>query len=208
MKFLALLISFFFLNITFLRAYNLVDIQTINPNIILDIRYATSNNFMGLPMYSQAKCYLHPNVALALSNVQKELESMKLGLKIWDGYRPLSVQQAMWDRIQDERYVANPAKNKGRHTRGTAVDVTLLNSFGEELLMPTEFDDFTEKAHQDCMEHSPEAIKNREFLKTIMQKHGFYPVKSEWWHFDFEGWKDDIKYPPLDVPFEELTFEG
>lgn len=182
----------------------LVDILSINPNIQLDIRYATSNNFLGVPVYSKAACYLHKDVAAAVSAIQNELEAHGLSLKIFDGYRPLSVQQLMWDTIQDERYVSNPAKNKGRHTRGTAVDVTLVDKTGKDLEMPSEFDDFTEKAHSDFQQISSRARKNRKLLKTVMEKYGFQQLSTEWWHFDFSGWNDDLKYPPLDISFDEL----
>jgi zinc D-Ala-D-Ala dipeptidase len=183
---------------------NLVNLSTINPRIQLDIRYATSNNFLGFPVYDRAACYLHKEVAEALNEVQIELESLGLGLKVFDGYRPLHVQQLMWDTIQDERYVTNPAKNKGRHTRGTAIDLTLVDREGNELEMPSEFDDFTELAHSDFEDVSSQARSNRELLKIVMEKHGFIQFPFEWWHFDFSGWNDDLKYPPLDVTFEEL----
>lgn len=184
--------------------FNLVDITQVNPRIVLDIRYATSNNFLGFPVYPKAACYLHKEVASALDQVEQELFLRQLGIKVFDGYRPLSVQQTMWDAIQDERYVSNPQKNKGRHTRGTAIDLTLIDHRGEELEMPTGFDDFTEKAHSDCLDVSDAAIYNRELLKEVMSKYGFESLPTEWWHFDFHGWRDDEKYPPLDVTFDQL----
>lgn len=184
--------------------YHLVNLSEAIPDIILDIRYASSNNFLGFPVYSKPACYLHRNVAEALIKVQKELSLMHLGLKIFDGYRPLSVQQIMWDAIQDERYVSNPAKSKGRHTRGTAVDLTLVDDKGNELEMPTEFDDFTERAHSDYPNVSEAVFKNRSLLQEVMKKHHFQALQTEWWHFDFEGWRDDIQFPPLDVDFEQI----
>ena len=184
----------------------LVDIQTVNPNIKLDIRYATSDNFLGFPVYTKAACYLHRDAAIALSAVQEELEGAGLGLKVFDGYRPLHVQQQMWDRVQDERYVSNPAVNKGRHTRGTAVDLTIVDFDGRELEMPSGFDDFTERAHSDFQGISEEAKKNRALLKSVMEKHGFEQFPFEWWHFDYAGWKNDEKYPPLNLTFDELAF--
>ena len=110
----------------------------------------------------------------------------------------------MWDVIQDERYVSNPAKNKGRHTRGTAVDLTLVDDKGNELEMPTEFDDFTERAHSNYPNVSETVFKNRALLQEVMKKHHFQTLPTEWWHFDFEGWHDDIQFPPLDVDFEQI----
>jgi zinc D-Ala-D-Ala dipeptidase len=183
---------------------NLVNLSLVNPNIILDIRYATNNNFLGFPVYPKPACYLHKEVAEALNQVQTELSLIRLGLKVFDGYRPLSVQQVMWDTVQDERYVSNPAKNKGRHTRGTAIDLTLVDCNGSELEMPTDFDDFTERAHSEYPKVSEVAAYNREFLKNIMEKHGFQGFSTEWWHFDFNGWYDDTRFPPLDVSFDNL----
>lgn len=183
---------------------NLVEISSINPRIKRDIRYATSNNFLGFPVYTKPACYLCKNVAIALNRVQLDLEWQGLCLKVFDGYRPLHVQQLMWDTIQDERYVSNPAKNKGRHTRGTAIDLTILDRNGNELEMPSEFDSFTENAHSDYQNCTAEARKNRELLKSVMEKQGFIQYPYEWWHFDFTGWNDDKRYPPQDVSFEEL----
>ena len=149
-----------------------------------------------------AKAYLHEDAAARLLEVQKDLHGRGLGLKVFDGYRPLSVQQKMWDLVHDRRYVANPSVNRGRHSRGTAVDVTLVDGQGHELEMPTKFDDFTAKARQDCND-LPEIQKgNRALLREVMEKHGFEPLGSEWWHFDLKGW---YRYPVLDVDFTVLA---
>jgi len=187
---------------------NLVEITSLNPQIQVDLRYATDNNFLGFPVYSKAVCYLHEDAAEALCLVQEDVESLGYSLKIFDGYRPLRAQQMMWDLIQDERYVSNPAVNKGRHTRGTAVDLTLVDAEGNEVEMPSEFDDFTEKANSNFSEISDEAKKNRALLKLVMEKHGFTQFEFEWWHFDLDGWRNDRKYPSLDVDFEELENHG
>jgi D-alanyl-D-alanine dipeptidase len=181
-------------------SYNLVNIKKLNPTIILDIKYATADNFTHKVVYPSAHCYLCADAAQALNAVQKELQTMGLGLKIWDGYRPLAVQKIFWNLVPDERYVANPAKGS-RHNRGCAVDCTLIDKHGKELLMPTAFDDFTDKAHADCMDVPLQAIKNRELLQKVMCKHGFKIMPFEWWHFDFAGWE---QYPILDVSFDEL----
>ncbi len=185
-------------------AYQLIEINLLDPRIQLDIRYATLHNFLGFAVYPKAACYLHQEAAAALSRVQDELEPIDLYLKVYDGYRPLPVQQLMWDIIQDERYVANPAKNKGRHTRGTAVDVTLVDSQGNELEMPTAFDDFSERAHSHSLNASKKALKNRTLLNVVMAKQGFIQCPSEWWHFDLKGWNNDLLYPPLSLTFEQI----
>ena len=185
-------------------ACDLVNLSAVSPSIILDIRYATDNNFMGFPLYPKAVCYLRREVAEALDRVQQELSERRLGLKVFDGYRPLSVQKLMWELIHDERYVSNPAKDKGRHTRGTAIDLTIVDCSGTELEMPTPFDDFTEKAHSESMDISRDAFKNRALLKEVMENHHFRQILTEWWHFDFDGWHDDVRFPALDVAIEDL----
>ncbi len=179
----------------------LVDLQKLEAGFRFDLRYATPNNFTKVTLYPVAKAYLHRGPAEALVKVQQELAAQGLGLKIFDAYRPLSVQQRMWDLIHDDRYVSNPALNAGRHTRGTAVDVTLVDREGKELPMPTPFDDFSERAHRDATGIPAEAARNSKLLESVMQKHGFLPYPFEWWHFDFHDWKS---HPPLDVPIEQL----
>ncbi len=187
-----------------MHSHNLVDMRKVNPNIQFDIVYATPNNFTGKTLYPVPACYLHKDAAEAIDKIQKDLEKNGLGLKIFDGYRPLHVQQFMWDLIQDDRYVANPAIYKGRHTRGVAVDVTIVDKEGKELEMPTPFDTFSELGHSTYMDLPPHIMKNRTLLFEHMGKHGFTPLPTEWWHFDFKGWQDDVKYPALDVPLDFL----
>ena len=183
----------------------LVDLEKTIPTIKLDIRYATKNNFTGQAVYAVAtgspvKCFLQEPAAQALKKVQEELASLGLGLKVFDGYRPHRVQFIFWDLMPDPRYVADPKKGS-RHNRGCAVDLTLVKLDDTELLMPTEFDDFTERAHNDYMNLPAEAIANRKLLRDIMEKHGFINIPTEWWHFDYKDWE---RYPILDIPLEEL----
>ena len=182
-------------------AKELVDLAKLDIGLRFDLRYATPDNFTKATLYPVARAYLHRNAADALTKVQKELAAQGLGLKVFDAYRPLSVQQRMWDLIHDERYVSNPALNAGRHTRGTAIDLTLVDKDGKELPMPTPFDDFTERAHRDARGTPAEAARNSRLLETVMQKHGFIPYPFEWWHFDFRDWK---KHPPLDISLDLL----
>ncbi len=175
----------------------LVDLQAFIPQVQIDLKYATPDNFTQQVVYTFPCCLLIKDAALYLKDVQAELEPMGLGLKVWDGFRPMAAQWKFWELVPDERYVSNPTKG-GRHTRGTAIDLTLITKDGEELVMPSAFDDFSEKAHRNYMEASEEAIKNRKLLETIMEKHGFVGLATEWWHFDLAGWEN---YPPLDVTF-------
>jgi D-alanyl-D-alanine dipeptidase len=178
----------------------LIDITRINKNIVLDIKYASKDNFLKEAVYPEARCFLVPEAALKLDSIQTDLEKMGLGLKIFDGYRPFSVTEKMWEILPDNRYVANP-KNGSRHNRGAAVDLTLIDSTGQELQMPTAFDDFTEKAAHAYRDLPEDIIKNRALLKNIMEKYGFSAIKSEWWHYDLKNYK---QYPILDLSFEEI----
>lgn len=175
----------------------LIDIRSVNPGILLDIRYATTNNFLKRQVYPVARCVLRGTAARRLSQVQEDLEKKGLGLKVYDCYRPLSVQKLMWQIKPDPRYVANPSRGS-RHNRGAAVDLTLVDRNGRELEMPTGFDDFSERAHRNYSGASAEAKKNRKILEDAMKKYGFIPLSTEWWHFDAPDWD---KYVLLDVSF-------
>jgi len=126
----------------------LVEATALVPGLRVDMRYATADNFTGKVIYPVARCLLRRAVALRLARVQAALAARGLGLKVWDCYRPLAVQQKLWDLVKDPRYVADPKKGS-RHNRGAAVDLTLVDKDGRELPMPTRFDDFSEKAHRD-----------------------------------------------------------
>jgi D-alanyl-D-alanine dipeptidase len=170
----------------------MIELKTIMPNIQYDLRYSTTNNFMHQQVYkSGSRTYLRLVVARALARVQQQLNEKNLSLKIWDAYRPYSVTEKMWKMIGDERYVADPKKGSG-HNRGIAVDLTIIDkTTGKELDMGTGFDNFTDTAHQDFKDLSPEILNNRALLKTVMEKNGFVAMQTEWWHFfwnnpDFE----------------------
>lgn len=178
----------------------LVDIHTISPTIRLDIRYATDNNFTQSKLYSQARCLLRPTVARQLAQVQADLEPQGLGLKVFDCYRPLAVQQKLWNLLPDERYVANP-KQGSRHNRGAAVDLTLVDRTGQELEMPSVFDDFSERSHLDYQGASTGAKQHRQLLQTVMQRRKFTGLATEWWHFDAQDWQ---QLPVLDTPLEAV----
>ncbi len=175
---------------------NLVDLTELDVEWVIDLPYTTTNNFMKRVLYTDTRALLHKEPAEALVRVARSLRPQNLFLKIWDGYRPMSVQQEMWDAVQDERYISNPAVNKGRHTRGTAVDLTLVDTKGKELEMPTAFDAFIPEAAADATTGlSQKAIDNRTLLQKAMLAHGFILLPSEWWHFDYQGWEDDERFP-------------
>ncbi len=186
-----------------LTAAGLVEPSSLDTTFLLDIRYATENNFTGKRVYPSARCFLRADVARRLESVQAKLRGQGLGLKIYDCYRPFSVQEAFWRIMPDERYVGKPERKDGlivkssRHNRGAAVDVTLVDAKGKELAMPTGYDDFTDKAHRDSPAASAEARRNSLTLERAMQAQGFEPLPTEWWHFDGPGWPG---FEPLDLP--------
>jgi len=183
--------------------HHLVNVTEVYPQLLQEVRYATTYNFTGFTLYPLPVVYVHKDVAAALQKVQKELAAEGLGLKIYDGYRPLSVQARMWEIVPDERYVSDPTKSKGKHTRGTAVDVTLVDRHGNELPMPTGYDDFTPLAHRlSADKWTPEQKANSLKLEAVMKKHGFIPFPFEWWHFDYKDWES---HPPLNISIRDLA---
>lgn len=180
----------------------LVDAQRVVPGVVIDVRYATSNNFMHTPLYPIARVFVRKPAALALRDVQSDLAAEGLGLKIFDGYRPYSVTERMWEPIRNPDFVADPAQGS-RHNRGAAVDLTLINlKTGEEIAMPTPYDAFTPKAAQSYNDLPGDILANRAKLRDVMVRHGFDPLPTEWWHFDFRGWK---KFELMDIPLQNLA---
>jgi zinc D-Ala-D-Ala dipeptidase len=177
----------------------LVDLATLG--IPLDIRYATENNFMKKTLYPIAKAYLRAPAARALVNVQRELAPRGLGIKVFDGYRPYRVTEAMWEPIKNPDYVADPAKGS-RHNRGAAADLTLIDlKTGAEVPMPTPYDDFTDRAAHAFTDLPAEELANRALLREVMERNGFEPLPSEWWHYDFKGWQ---QFELMNVGLEKL----
>lgn len=173
----------------------LVDVGVLEPSIVLDIKYATADNFTGQVLYPSARCLLREPVAQRLLQAQRKLRAQGLGLKVFDCYRPVSVQKKMWAVLPDETYVANPASGS-RHNRGASVDVGLVDAEGRELPMPSKFDEFSERSHLDFAAAAPELLHNRQLLQNAMRQAGFLPVSTEWWHFDAPNWRD---YPLSDA---------
>jgi D-alanyl-D-alanine dipeptidase len=179
----------------------LVEIKKWIPNIKLDIRYATKNNFAKIAVYKQARAFARLPVVEALRNVQNELNKSGIGLKIFDGYRPYSVTVKFYELASDKSFVANP-KDGSRHNRGCAIDLTLINlKTGKELEMPTPYDSFAPEAAANFDKLSEQVLKNRALLINTMEKNGFKVLSNEWWHFDFNGWKN---FELMNIPFEDL----
>jgi D-alanyl-D-alanine dipeptidase len=195
------LLFFFLIPFQVIAVQNIdfVDVGELEPGIILDIRYATADNFTGQVIYPVARCLLRRDAALRLLRAQQDLEKQGYRLIVFDCYRPLEVQKRFWEIMPDERYVADPSKGS-RHNRGAAVDVSLADSGGKPLSMPTGYDDFSVKAHRDWKGASPEALKNSAILEAAMKAAGFEPFPTEWWHFDAPGWAE---YPISDFPLKK-----
>lgn len=180
----------------------LVDVGQAVPGVVVELRYATVNNFMKRAVYPvSARCYLRARVVQRLAEVQRALRKRGLGLKLYDCYRPRPVQKLLWDITPDERYVAHPSKGS-RHNRGAAVDLTLVDAQGRELPMPTEYDAFSVKAHRSYSDLPAEQKQNRALLEDTMKAAGFLPLPTEWWHFDDP---DSARYPLADLGFDELA---
>ncbi|HJQ37606.1 MAG TPA: M15 family metallopeptidase [Thermoanaerobaculia bacterium] len=157
--------------------------------VYTDVRYATPDNFMKQTLYSVSKVYLRVQAANALMDANEELAERGLAVKVFDGYRPYAITELMWERIKNPDFVADPAKGS-RHNRGAAVDLTLMDRrTGVELAMPTPYDDFTPRARHDFNDLPADVIANRALLRDVMVRHGFEPLPSEWWHYDFKGWE-------------------
>lgn len=181
----------------------MVELKSIIPNIKYDLKYASTNNFTKVRLYPAQtnETFLRIEPAKALSKVAAELKQSGLGIWVWDAYRPYYVTQRFWELIQDERYVAHPAKGSG-HNRGIAIDLTLYNLISGELLdMPTSFDDFSEKAHHGFKDLTTTQIQNRELLRSSMEKYGFIKFQTEWWHY---YWPNGEQYDVLDFNFMQI----
>jgi len=179
----------------------LFDLSTFIPGVILDIRYATTNNFTGQQIYTLARAYARKPVAEALREAQKEFRKHGVGIKIFDAYRPYKATVRFYEIYHDTTYVASPYVGS-RHNRGCAIDMTLVGlKDGKELPMPTAYDSFRKEAWPTTPVSDISIRKNRDLIISVMEKHGFKVNASEWWHFDFTGWK---RFDVLDIDFEEL----
>jgi len=181
----------------------MVELKTLIDNLQYELRYASKHNFTGKRMYPRNThtTFLRLKPAIALAKVAEDLKEKGLGIKIWDAYRPYGTTVRFWKLIHDERFVANPSKGSG-HNRGTAVDLTLVDlKTGKELDMPTPFDDFSTAAFHGATNIDTMKIRNRILLKNTMEKFGFLPLETEWWHY---SWPGASAYDVLDLSFKAL----
>lgn len=166
------------------------------PTALQELKYATADNFTGQVIYSFEDAYLRYGTVKKLMLVSRDLEELGLALKIWDGFRPVSAQFTLWEVYPDPTYVANPNKGYSSHSRGNTVDLTLVDADGQELEMPTGFDDFSARADRNYSDCSETAENNAKILEILMEKHGFKGYFGEWWHFS-----DTTDYP-VEAVFE------
>lgn len=175
----------------------LVAVSDYLPEIPVDLKYATSENFTGQIVYDFSTAYLRYGTVRKLAAVQEDLQQLGLSLKIWDAFRPVSAQHRLWEICPDKRYVANPNTGFSDHSRGNTVDVTLTDAGGREVVMPTGFDDFSKLADRDYADCPTEAADNALILQVLMEKHGFSGYKNEWWHFiDTESYPVEEMFLP------------
>ncbi len=186
------------------RASALVELVKLDPTIKLDIRYATPNNFVGKPVYPEARAFLQRPAAEALLSAHKWLKSQGYGILVYDAYRPWSITKLFWDITPADKkiFVADPAKGSV-HNRGCAADVGLFDlRTGREVEMPSAYDEMTDRAFITYTGGTPEQRAMRNLLRKAMEREGyFFPYPEEWWHFDY---KDSREYAVQDIPFSAI----
>ena len=195
-----------------------VRVQDYIPEIITELKYATADNFTGQVIYDFEDVFLRYGTVMKLKAVSEELAEQGLRLKIWDGFRPVSAQFKLWEICPDPTYVANPNKGYSNHSRGFAVDVTLVDSQGREVEMPTGFDDFSAQADRDYSDCTPIQREQAQLLESVMEKHGFSGYQGEWWHFNdtqkydvedcFDPGVIDRRYLRQDTPLLKIYWEA
>ncbi|HEY3836688.1 MAG TPA: M15 family metallopeptidase [Bryobacteraceae bacterium] len=185
------------------RPSDLVELAKLDPAIKLDIRYATTDNFLSTPLYTQARAFLQRPAAEALLRAHRELMTKGYGVLIFDGYRPWYVTKMFWDATPPDKheFVANPAEGS-RHNRGCAVDMSIYDlKTGKEIAMPGVYDEMSERSYPNYAGGAPEQRAHRQLLRAAMEKQGFTVFHSEWWHFDYRDWPH---YAIGNIPFEKL----
>lgn len=178
--FLSALLSF----VVWGQQSDFVRLKDLSSDFVYELKYATPDNFLKQTVYDCGECYLRKSTAEALVKANKAFIQLGYRIKLFDCYRPLSVQKKMWKILPGTHYVANPAKGS-KHNRGAAVDLTLVDAQGKELNMGTPFDFFGKEAHHTYTEHTKEVLENRKLLKETLNKYNFKSIYSEWWHYEY-----------------------
>ena len=178
--FLSVLLSF----VVWGQQSDFVRLKDLSPDFVYELKYATPDNFLKQAVYDCGECYLRKSTAEALVKANEAFKQLGYRIKLFDCYRPLSVQKKMWKILPGTHYVANPAKGS-KHNRGAAVDLTLVDAQGKELNMGTPFDFFGKEAHHTYTEHPKEVLENRKLLKETLDKYNFKSIYSEWWHYEY-----------------------
>lgn len=174
-----------------------VKVRDYIPDIVIDLKYATKDNFTGQVIYDFKEAYLHYGTVLKLKKVQEQLKAQGYGLKIWDAYRPFYAQERLWEVYPNPAYVADPAKGRRGHNLGNTVDITLVYADGTEVPMPTGFDDFSTRADRDYSEIEEDLAANALLLQETMYANGFTGYKGEWWDFtDTDNYTDTEEFVP------------
>lgn len=167
-----------------------VNIKDYSEDFAYDMKYATDDNFLKAKVYDCAQCFLRFKTVQALIAANHSFQELGFKIKIFDCYRPLSVQKKMWQIVPNPSYVANPAKGS-IHNRGGAVDISLVDENGVEVDFGTDFDFFGKEASHSYKKLSKKIRKNRKFLRKIMEENGFKALESEWWHYNYSGGLQD-----------------
>ncbi len=181
----------------------MIEVTKLNKSIKLDIRYATSNNFVGKVVYPEARAFLQRPAAEAVVQVHMQLNDLGLGIVIYDCYRPWSITKLFWETVtkDQQKFVANPV-NGSIHNRGCAIDLGVYDlKTGQVVPMPSGYDEFTERASPEYKGGTDEERSNRDLLRQLMEANGFTVNPNEWWHFDYKGWE---QYEICDVAFSEI----
>jgi len=185
------------------RSAELVEIVKLDPTIKLDIRYAGTNNFLGKPVYKEARAFLQRPAAEAVVRAHRALAPRGYGLLIHDGYRPWAITKLFWDMTSGKQreFVADP-KSGSKHNRGAAVDLTMYElKTGKPVQMPGDYDEMTERSYPDYAGGTAEQRARRDLLRTVMEAEGFTVEPNEWWHYNYKDWRE---YPILDIPFSAI----
>jgi D-alanyl-D-alanine dipeptidase len=174
-----------------------VEISAVDPTILIDLRYGTSRNLFGHPIYPPgARAVVRQSVADRLKVAQAYLHARGYGLKIWDAFRPFNAQGALWAFSQSARFVADPENGRALHTWGAAVDATLVDARGREVPMPSDFDSFSPAAALHYLGNDPTVRRDLDLLLHGMGAAGFEGMRSEWWHFVAPDWSDFARVTP------------